>query len=326
MFNLNFITIGGATEDITFNTDEGMVIDGKEVTRQKLFAFEYGSKLKTDKAYSTFGGGAANAAVSLSKLGFKTASVLPVGDDIRGEKIVKNLKDNKVDTALVKKIAGRESSFAFLIRGKDGEHVAFVYNGVKKNFKISDKSLKKIKKADRIYITSLAQGWQANLNRIFSYRSAGVFWNPGYTQIKAGLPKLKKYLEKVDVLGVNKSEAIELAVSVSGHKDKPKSYLNNIKNLLRILKKYGPNIVVITDGERGSNAYDGKDFYHQPAKKVKRAADTTGVGDAFHSGMMAGLRLYDNDIRKAMELGMNNSASVVKKQGAQNGLLSKGDI
>jgi sugar/nucleoside kinase (ribokinase family) len=303
-----------------------MVIDGKEVTRQKLFAFEYGSKLKTDKAYSTFGGGAANAAVSLSKLGFKTASVLPVGDDIRGEKIVKNLKDNKVDTALVKKIAGRESSFAFLIRGKDGEHVAFVYNGVKRNFKISDKSLKKIKKADRIYITSLAQGWQANLNRIFSCRDSGIFWNPGYTQIKAGLPKLKKYLKGTDVLGVNKSEAIELVVSISKYKNKPKSYLNNIKNLLRILKEYGPNIVVVTSGEKGSDAYDGEKFYHQPAKKIKKTVDTTGVGDAFHSGMMAGLEIYNGDIQKAMEVGMKNSASVVKKQGAQNGLLTKKNL
>jgi fructoselysine 6-kinase len=326
MFKFDFITIGGATEDITFNTDEGVVIDGKEATRQKLLAFEYGSKLKTDKAYSTFGGGSANAAVSLSSLGFKTASVLPIGDDIRGEKIVENLKNNKVETGLVEKITGRESSFAFLIKGKDGEHVAFVYNGVKKNFKISDKSLKKIKKAGRIYITSLAQGWQANLNKIFSCRDNGIFWNPGYTQIKAGLPKLKKYLEKVDVLGVNKSEAIELVTSVSQYKNKPKNYLNNVANLLKILKKYGPNLVVITNGENGSDAYDGEKFYHQPARRAKRAVDTTGVGDAFHSGMMAGLKLYDGDIQKAMELGMKNSASAVKQKGAQNGLLRKSDI
>lgn len=323
MPKFDFITIGGATEDITFNTDEGVVIDGEDTVKQKLLAFEYGSKLKTDEAYSTFGGGASNAAVSLSNLGFKTATILPVGDDIRGEKIVESLKKNKVDVGSVEKVAGKESPFGLLVKGKDGEHVAFVYNGVKKNFKIPENSFKKIKKAKWVHLTSLAQGWQTNLNKVTSLREGGIFWNPGSTQIKAGLPKLKKYLERMDVLGVNKSEAIELVTSVSQYKEKPKSYLNNVKNLLKILKGYGPDIVVITDGEKGSNAYNGEKFYHQPAKKVKKVADTTGVGDAFHSGMMAGLEMYKGDIQKAMKLGMKNSASVVKKKGAQNGLLTK---
>ena len=50
----DFITIGGATEDITFYTTEGVVIDNsKDLLRQKLLAFEYGAKIKIDAAYST---------------------------------------------------------------------------------------------------------------------------------------------------------------------------------------------------------------------------------------------------------------------------------
>jgi sugar/nucleoside kinase (ribokinase family) len=327
MFKFDFVTIGGATEDITFNTEEGLVVkNGKNVTKQRLLAFEYGSKLKTDKAYSTFGGGAANAAVSLSSLGFKTSAILPIGNDIRGEKIVNNLKSNKVNVDLIEKRSDKESSFAFLVKGKDGEHVAFVYNGVKKDFKIPDKSFKRIKGAKWIYVTSLAQGWRANLNKIFSAGENRIFWNPGYTQIKAGLPKLKKYLQQIEILGVNKSEAIELAASDPKYKNKPKNYLNNTRNLLKILKEGGPGMVVITQGEEGSQAYDGEKIYSQPVKKVKKAADTTGVGDAFHSGMVAGLEIYKGDIQKAMELGMKNSASVVGKRGAQNGLLRRKDI
>jgi len=38
----DIITIGGATEDITFYTKEGVLIDNKkDVLRQKLLAFEY---------------------------------------------------------------------------------------------------------------------------------------------------------------------------------------------------------------------------------------------------------------------------------------------
>jgi sugar/nucleoside kinase (ribokinase family) len=235
MFNFDFITIGGATEDIAFHVDDSVVVDNKkDITKQRLLAFEYGAKLRTDKAYSTFGGGAANTAVCLSKLGFKVAGLIPVGDDIRGERIVKNLKKNKVDPFLVQRIKGKESPFAFLILGKGNEHVAFVNSGAKNDFKVSDKSLKKLKKAEWLYITSLAKGWQAALGRITSLEKPKIAWNPGDVQIRAGLGRLKKYLQNTNVLCVNKDEAIELAISVPKYKNKPKSFLNNIRNLLKI--------------------------------------------------------------------------------------------
>ncbi len=327
MFSFDFITIGGATEDITFHTDEGVIIDdGQDVNKQKLLAFEYGAKIRTDEVSSTFGGGAANSSVCLSNLGFKVAIVSPVGDDIRGQKIINNLKANKVDPFLMKKISGKESAFAFLVLGKSSKYVAFVGSGIKNNFKINHKTLKKLNKTKWLYITSLATGWQANMNNLISLKKPKIAWNPGEVQIKLGLAKLKKYLQNIDVLCVNKSEAIELVASVSKYKNKSNRFLNNTRNLLRILKEYKPGIVVITRGENGSNAYDGETFYYQKANKVKKVTDTTGVGDAFNSSFVAGLEIYKGDIQKAMQLGIKNSASVVKRRGAQNGLLTKKEI
>ena len=327
MFNFDLITIGGSTEDISFHTKEGMVIDNSEdVTKQKLLAFEYGAKLRTDKAYSTFGGGAANAAVCVSQLGLKTAALTIVGDDIRGERIIKNLKKNKVDTFLVQKRKEEESSFAFLVMGQGSEHVAFVNSGVKKKLAIKDKESKKLRKAKWLYITSLAGSWQPVLDKATFLIGPKIAWNPGDLQIKAGLLKLKKYLQNVNVLSVNKDEAIELVVSVKEYKDKPKSFLNNPRNLVRTLQKYGPEIALVTCGEEGAYAFDGEKVYYQKANKVKKAADTTGVGDAFTSSFVAGLEIYQGDIQKAMILGAQNSSSVVREQGAQNGLLSRKDI
>ena len=48
----DIITIGGATEDITFYTSEGVLINNKkDLTNQKLLAFEYGAKVKIDKFF-----------------------------------------------------------------------------------------------------------------------------------------------------------------------------------------------------------------------------------------------------------------------------------
>ena len=52
-----------------------------------------------------------------------------------------------------------------------------------------------------------------------------------------------------------------------------------------------------------------------------KIADTTGIGDTFCSTFVAGLEIYQGDFKKAMKLAMKNAASVLKKSGAQNGLM-----
>jgi sugar/nucleoside kinase (ribokinase family) len=128
------------------------------------------------------------------------------------------------------------------------------------------------------------------------------------------------------VLIVNKDEAIELVVSNKKYRKKSFKFLNNIDNLIKIIKFWGSSIVVITNGKFGAYAYDAKKIYKQAALKEKKRMDTTGVGDAFGSSFIAGLELYNENIQKAMLLGAKNSTSVISKQGAQNGLLIKKDI
>jgi len=50
------------------------------------------------------------------------------------------------------------------------------------------------------------------------------------------------------------------------------------------------------------------------------------VSDAFGSTFAAGIELFGGDIRKAMLAGIENTASVVKRNGAQNGLLARQDL
>ncbi|MCD4694301.1 carbohydrate kinase family protein, partial [bacterium] len=124
----------------------------------------------------------------------------------------------------------------------------------------------------------------------------------------------------------NKDEAIELVISHKDYKKKTNRFLNNSNNLLKCLKEMGPSIVVITKGKDGADCYDGNKFYHQKSLVKTIKVDTTGVGDAFNSSFVAGLEIYKGDIKKSLKLGAKNSASVITKQGAQNGLLIKKNI
>ena len=323
----DIITIGGATEDITFYTNEGVLIDNKkDLIRQRLLAFEYGAKIKIDKSFSHFGGGAANAAVSLAGFGFKTAALIARGDDSRGERILKNLTSRRVDISLAQKIKNSASGFSFLLVGPQNEHIVFSNRAANDELRITNYELRILNNTKWIYLTSLSGAWKANLDKIFSAKGIKIAWNPGHRQILTGLKTIGKYFAKTEVLLVNKDEAIELVMSDKKYVCKGRAFFNEVKNLLKILHSYGARIVIITKGRYGADAWDGNKFYFQPVIKEKKRLDTTGVGDAFGSSFVAGLAAYQGNIKKALLLGARNTASVISQPGAQNGLLTKKDL
>jgi len=320
------ICIGGSIEDISLETKEGILINNKkDILRQNLLAFEYGAKIKIDKSEDSFGGGASNAAISLSRLGLSVSTLVCVGNDERGKRMLANFKNHKVNTSLIQKLPGK-SGFSFILIGQGNEHIVFSSRGVSDQLTIGEKEEKAIKKVDWVYLSSLSGKWKSALQNIFKIKNNKVVWNPGGRQLAAGVGVLSRYLLKTEVLIMNKDEAIELVVSHKKYRSKDNKFLNNTKSLLIVLKSWGPNIVIITEGKKGAMAFDGKDFYTQRIIKAQRVIDTTGVGDAFASSFLAGMILYKNDIQRSLLLGVRNAASVISVHGAQNGLILKRNL
>ncbi len=326
----DIVTIGGAVEDITFHTPEGLLIDNRQdVLRQRLLAFEYGAKIKVKSVHTTFGGGAANVAVAASRLGLKSACICAVGDDERGKKIVANLQAEGVDTSLVQVIKGETSGFSCLLVGPGDEHVIFSARAANAKLTMPAGLLDNIQ-SEWLYITSLSGQWRAVLKTIFKYsQQFKIAWNPGNIQLSEGQSFIRGNLSRVTVFDVNEDEATEIVVGdkkVMRRRKENAKFLNNIHSLLTVIKSYGPQIAVITRGKKGADVYDGYKFWHANISREGRRVNTTGVGDAFGSSFVFGLKFFNGDIAKAMDLGMRNSASVVAHQGAQTGLLTLADI
>src|SRR3989344_5993390 len=305
MAKFDVISIGGSVKDVTFYTDAGKIISTPEnLTAQQLLAFEYGAKISVKEAYFNLGGGASNIAVSLSRLGFKVAAMTKVGNDEIGKEFLKKFRQEKVSQNLVQIDKKELSGFSFILatNKRDREHIVFVTPGANKNFVFKPPLNLK---TDWFYLTSLVnKDWFKQAKEIFNFaakENIKIIWNPGRLQLQAGKKALTPFLSQAKILILNKDEAIELALSGI---------------------KLGPKILIITNGKKGAWAYDGKNIYQQkiyPAKTV----DTTGVGDAFGSSFSAGYIIEKNNIILALKWGMINSASVVNKVGAQNGLLKR---
>jgi sugar/nucleoside kinase (ribokinase family) len=324
----DIVTIGGATEDINFYVDDYHLLENKQsASDTKYLAFDYGTKIDVTKVIISFGGGAANTAVSLASLGLKTACLIACGNDDRGKRIIANLKSRGVNTSLVQIVKNQLSGFSFIVLGANNEHVAFSHRAANSQLLITKKQVKKLQKSSWLFVTSFSGAWQSDLDMIFKLSGhCSIAWNPGELQLKAGYNKLKSFLRQTTVLTFNKDEAIKLVVSHKDYKYQHYDFLVDSHNLLKVIKAWGPGIVVITNGEKGADAFDGQHYYHQDIIVAKRRADTTGLGDAFGSAFVAGLKLFNGDLKKSLRLAAHNSASVLSLQGAQNGLLKKSDL
>lgn len=303
----DLVTVGGATVDLFLLIDP---TNPHFKFNQELneLSISLGDKIVLDKAKFTIGGNAANVAVGVQRLGFKTAIMAEIGDDEFQDRIVGGLKREGVETKFIKKSG--PTSFSIILNFRDDRTIF-----TEKSEKEHDFKLKNLK-TKWVYLTSLGEKWREaykNVHQFVKTSGAKLAFNPGGRQIDAGLSSFQDILKDTEVLLLNKEEAEKI---VSG---------KEVKELLFNLKKLGPKIVVVTDGENGSFAIDDRgEEVHEDALKV-RVVSRTGAGDAFASGFLAGI-MSGKSLSEGMDWGTKNSASVIKLIGAQTGLLKKEDL
>lgn len=345
------ITIGDASEDVFIRPSELKISDSRSVVSGKVMSFELGEKIPVEEVEDEVGGSAANVAVGLSRMGLKTAIITALGEDDAGEKILKCLKTEDVDTGNVDVKAGNKTNFGLIINTLDGERTIFVYRGIKyENLKI-----KKSLDPHWVFVTPLGEKSEKILGDVLhtaAEKGAMLAWNPGSKQIHEGATHHRVLLKNTTVLFLNREEAIKF----SNLPVRPRE-----EDVMKRLHQLGPKIVIVTNGKEGARAYDGQLFYHIDIIESKKI-DATGAGDSFATGFLGKLissaaipapsvilakagilsatrspghgvacpRMtihFDKElICDALKYGIVNSTSVVGQIGAQPGLLSVEDI
>ncbi|PIR78301.1 MAG: hypothetical protein COU28_02375 [Candidatus Magasanikbacteria bacterium CG10_big_fil_rev_8_21_14_0_10_36_16] len=303
---LDLITIGDSTFDTFLILEESQKACSLSKNK-KLLSFNYAEKTPIENTAQSIGGNAANVAVGVKKLGYKTSIVTELGDDINGHIIKEELEKTGVDVSMVKKIKNSTTRYSIVLN-YCGERTILSYYA-KRNY-----NLPNLPKTKWIYYTSLGKSFEKLQDKLEKYlqknKEVKLAINPGSYQIKNGLEKTKKILPLTDLLVVNKEEAEKLV----GKKQ-------NYKELLSSLHQAGAKTVVITDNEKGSYTFDGKKKYFMPAYKVNMIAKT-GAGDAYTSAFLSAI-MRDKNIPEAMLAGTANASSVIQKFGSQEGLLNK---
>ncbi len=309
LFMYDIITIGSATSDIFITSKHFQIIKSDEFQTGVAECVPLGSKVEIDKIVRTTGGGGTNTASTFASLGFKTSVITKIGNDDAGDDVLRDLIKHNVRTEFVKKDSKAQTGFSVLLTAQDGERTALVFRGVSKNFRETDIPFSKLK-AKWLYITSLGGNLVLAKQIIKSARAKNtlVCFNPGVPELQKGLTSFKEIMGDLTILNLNLEEAQILA----------KTNTKNIKELCKKLSHPGMTLI-ISDGPKGAYAHlDGITWFAKPLGK--KAISRTGAGDAFGSGVVAGLA-KEMGIDEALKVGIVNAESVIGSYGAKIGII-----
>lgn len=310
----DFIAIGETTIDAFIRIKDAHV--NCSINKDSCeICMAFGTKIPYESVEEIFAvGNAANASVSASRLGLKSALIANVGADRNGKMCIEALESDGVSTKFIAINKDKATNYHYILWFEDErtilqKHSHFPYK------------LPKLDKTKWIYLTSLGEDSLPYHQEIVEFleknKDVKMAFQPGIFQIKMGYDKLREIYARSEIFFCNTEEARTI-LNKGGEV--------SIKELLAGINKLGPNIVVITDGKNGSYFYaDGRSFFMPIYPDPKPPFERTGAGDAFASTMVSAI-IAGKSIPEAMAWAGINSMSVVQQVGAQRGLLSKGEL
>lgn len=314
MFDI--ITIGSATHDVFIKPGESYLDEDRKYKTGKAVCFSFESKIDVPELYFLTGGSAVNSAITFARQGLKAGALCKIGDDSRGQSIITRLEEEGVATSLVFKDSKYLTAYSVVIVAQGGRTI-LVHRGATEHLCCDEPiPYEKLKDTRWFYITNLGGESEKNFLPLidFAYqKNIKIALNPGKAQLKLG-PDLIPVLNKTDVFIVNQEEASQLTGVPFQDED----------GVFNKLDQWVKGIALMTKGPQGFSACDNEYMYFGGILKEPKYADRTGAGDAFGSGVVAGI-IKGLSLDDAFQLASSNATGVLGEWGANHGLLSQDD-
>ncbi len=271
---------------------------------------EFGQQEKLVSTISlVVGGSAAITAIAAARLGLRVALAATIGADSAGEFMLGQLTAAGVDTAPVRVLPGQATGMTVaLSRGAD--RAIITATGAMASLAAGDVSPDLARRARHVHVSSyflLEQSLGPGLAGLLAEAQTGgattsldTNWDPAG---RWGGDQLRAALAHTDLLLPNEAEARH----ISGEP--------TLRAAVAALTGLGPRVVVKL-GASGALCADGREF-HRIVPRAPRAdpvVDTTGAGDCFNAGLIAGL-LRGLDLPSAARLGCAVGAASTRAAG-----------
>lgn len=305
----DIITLGSATVDVFVKTKHPEILKHKE---HDDVCLAIGQKILVDDLHVDTGGGGTNTAVAFSRLGLKTGWIGKLGSDLNAKTVCDEMKREKVH--FLGSHGRGMTGYSVILTGLEHDRSILTFKGVNDQLAPSDVKWKKLDTKWFYFSAMMNKSFETLKKAVLFAKKNKIKYafNPSMYLAKQGAKSLMPIIEDCDLLIMNKEEAQALTGKNTG-----------CKELLAELKKYA-KIAVITDGAKTAHAYNGFEHY-QISPPHTEVVESTGAGDAFASGMVAGI-ILKQDLAEAMQWGMAEAQSVLKHIGAKQNLLTRREI
>jgi sugar/nucleoside kinase (ribokinase family) len=257
------------------------------------------------------GGQAATTMVGLQRLGLQTAYAGRFGSDAEGQFGLQALKSESVNTEFAEVIEGARNQVAFIIiDARNGERTIIWDRDELLSYRADEAPVAVASRGRVLHLD--AHDPPACTRMAQAARAAGTIVSADIDNVYDGLAEL---LPLLNILIGSR----EFPHRLTGIADERAS-------LVELKARYGYEIVGMTKGPEGAMIYCEGQFIELPAYEVPGGCrDTTGAGDAFHSGFLYGL-LSGADVDQSLKLANGVAALKCRELGARNALPSENEL
>lgn len=258
----------------------------------------FDTKLRLLEHTQAAGGQAASTMVGLQRLGLRTAYAGRFGSDAEGQFGLEAIQSEDVNLEFAEVIEGARNQIAFIIvAASSGERTIIWDRDERLSYIPQEAPLALAARGKILHLDGHDPAAGARMAQ--AARDAGTIVSADIDNIYEDLPEL---LPHVDILIGSR----EFSHRLTGIADKRAS-------LVELKARYGCGIVGMTLGSGGAIIYYGEKFIEASAFAVPGGCrDTTGAGDAFHSGFLYGL-LSDEDVETSLKFA--NAVAALKCRG-----------
>lgn len=267
-----------------------------------------------DEIRLTVAGTAGGTVVDLAKLGLNCQAVGAVGDDEKADFVLNHMKKTGIDCRLMRQVEGVETSATILNVRANGERPALHCRGASDHFDVSDDILADVLDCRYLHLggTGLLAKMDGDPSRKLLQAAQEAGCVTTWDLVGAG-PDTWKFVEPllphIDYF-IPSIEEAEILSGVAG-----------VEENIHFFQERGVKCCVLTMGADGSMIADGDDRVHVPVYDID-VVDTTGCGDAYTAGFIAGLA-DGRSLLEAGHLGTTSASLVASGLGSDAGIVDR---
>ena len=312
---LDVLAIGNAIVDVIADADERF-LEEQGLTKGMMRLID---EREAERLYGAMGpgrelsgGSAGNTAAGLAALGCKAGFIGQVADDQLGTIYQHDIESLGVDFIVPARANVGATARSLILVTPDAQRTMNTFLGAAQMLDKSDIDPAEVADAGIIYLEGYL--WDPPAPRAAMEKAIDAAHAAGrkvaftlsdtfcVDRHRDGFWQLLRD-GKIDILFANEAEAAAMTEA------------NDIEEAINRLAEFAP-VLVVTRSENGATAVAGRERADVPAAPIERLVDTTGAGDLFAAGCLAG-QARGKSLKDSLTLGAIAAAEVIQHYGAR---------